>query len=156
MQSFEQMFATDTAKETEGIEFFMADANGDGPGFVLARAGGANKDFEIAKERAYRNWRSKHGKRAHPSDDQHIEILIPVFAETVVKSFFTEWSEKDDEGNPTRKRRNEIQVSPEIWKTYNKDTAETLLRKLPRTVLLDLFETAGNYASFQSEDIAKN
>lgn len=153
MQSFDEIFATDATKETTGIEFLMSpDGSPVGPGFLLARAGGANKKFDIVKERAYRQWRAKHGKKAEISEEQHIEIMIPVFAEAVIVGFFTLWI--DESGN--EQRRNEIQVTKDNWQPYSPKTAEDLLRKLPKSILIELMERSANFAAFKAEDLAGN
>lgn len=153
MATLENLFRTDANIELSGIEYEIRDEAGNPSGIVLllARAGGANKKFELAKEKAYRALRAKKGKGVQFSDEDHIECMIPVFAQTVVINWFYEDPE-------TKERKPTIPFSDDNWKGWDPESAEQLLRMLPRTRLLDVMEIAADYAAYKEdvEDILGN
>ena len=146
--SLKSLFATDSNVETAGVEFAIVNGEGLPSGiFVnLARAGGANKRFDLAKERAYRQWRQRNGKKAQISDDQHIEILIPVFAEAVVVGWFFE-----PQGVENPERRQEIPFDADDWRPYTAQDAEAFLRALPRARLVELMETSADFNVYRED-----
>lgn len=159
--NLKSLFATDANVETAGVEYPIVDGAGNPSGLYLrlARAGGANKRFDLAKERAYRQWRAKHGKKAQISDDQHVEILIPVFAETVIVGwFFEDPAFVPTDETPSAPQRPEIPFDAEDWRPYTPQDAEAFLRALPKSRLVDLMETAADYSAYRAdlEDLAGN
>lgn len=138
-----KVFSTDPSAETNGVEFpIYAGKEPTGVVLLLARAGGANKAFDTERERAFRKWRQKNGKRREPSPKDQIEILIPVVAKTCVRGWWTE--EGDD-------RVETIEIDEGQPLTCTPDNAETLLRVLPEGELVSIIETITNWEVFKSD-----
>ena len=89
-------FSTNKNLEHEGIDVRYNDIK-----FVIARAGGSNQAFKKAFGKKIKPFRSQIENESM-DDDVAIEILAEVYAETVIRGWYS--IKKDADGNPVVKK----------------------------------------------------
>ncbi|MCP4897719.1 MAG: hypothetical protein GY906_12165 [bacterium] len=137
-------YETDKVSEREGIWIDYGEFR-----VRIARAGGANKNFQKALERMSRPYR-----RAIATDSLDNEVAEGILRKAYAKAIILAWETKvDDELQPGIEQKD----SDELME-FNEDNVAAVLKALP-DLFRDLQEQAGSMALFKShlrEDAAGN
>lgn len=146
--SLHKTFKTDTKLEQKGIEIDYGTTR-----FRIARAGGANTRFAAVLNERTRPYRRAIAADALPADQQR-DILIDVYAETVVLDVRTKTSNGEWRSgiNPEDLPQHDPKtISPETGLLpANKDNIVALFKALPE-LFNDIQQQAQNYALFKQE-----
>lgn len=133
--SIHSQFATDTKKETEGVEIPYPDAaNSDGsiPTFVIARAGKSNKKYSRMLERATKPHRHAM-KTGTISNETSEKLMMDVFVDTLL----LDWKHVQDRNGKTI--------------VYNRENAIALMKELP-DLYADLTNQTQQIELFREEE----
>lgn len=133
--------SSDESLEREGVWIYPYGPKEEGfPGFKVARAGGANTEYDkmLTKGlRPYQRLLSAAVKNPEGMDTKTVELVKRATQKAFVATCMLDWSDLKD--------KNEKAVA------FSKEAADTLFNDLP-AVYQDLMDAAQNIATFQREE----
>lgn len=142
MPSIYDLFETNESKEVKGV-WFAFDPDPKAEGFLLARAGGSNKNYDMTLAAKMRPYSRLIQMNAKNPDQKTMEVIEKISLETFVEAVLLDWRNvKDKEGN-------------EI--PFSKENALELFTKM-KSLWRDLLEQAQSTAPYKDaeDDNSKN
>lgn len=136
--SLSELYSSDQNKETTGVWVYPAGEGDDKPAFKIARAGGANKAFEVEQMKALRPYQKLIQANSKKPTAEVMDLIKKTTKDTFIKTCMLDWKN--------------IKNSKGATVAFSKDTAKAMLEQLPE-LYEELLGQSQALSTFQEEEI---
>ncbi len=132
------LYSSNSEKETAGVWVFPAGEGDGSPAFKIARAGGANKAFEVEQMKALRPYQKLIQANSKKPSAEVMDLIKKTTKDTFIKTCLLDWRNvKNSKGETV---------------PFSKEKAKAMLEQLPE-LYEELLGQSQALATFQDDEI---